>query len=111
MGRAVLEELLRLGAGPVRAAVRRPPGRALPSGTHLWPDPVDVADARALAAFCAECRVVVNATGPVRAVGHRVASAALACGADLVDVNDTDELPEPAPYARLLRWRTAVIGA
>ncbi|ANS63557.1 Saccharopine dehydrogenase [Streptomyces lincolnensis] len=111
VGRAVLEELLRLGVGPVRAAVRRPPGQALPSGAHLWPDPVDVADARALAAFCAECRVVVNATGPVRTVGHRVASAALASGADLVDVNDTAELPEPAPYARLLRWRTAVIGA
>ncbi|CAM5709886.1 saccharopine dehydrogenase NADP-binding domain-containing protein [Streptomyces afghaniensis] len=111
VGRVVLEELLRLGVGPVRAAVRRPPGRALPSGAHLWPDPVEVADARALAAFCAECRVVVNATGPVRAVGHRVASAALASGADLVDVNDTAELPEPVPYARLLRWRTAVIGA
>ncbi|QOV33342.1 saccharopine dehydrogenase NADP-binding domain-containing protein [Streptomyces ferrugineus] len=111
VGRAVVEELLRLGVGPVRAAVRRPPGRALPSGAELWPDPVDVTDARALAAFCADCRVVVNATGPVRAVGHRVARAALAAGSDLVDVNDTAELPEPPPYERLLRWRTVVIGA
>ncbi|MBX9396597.1 saccharopine dehydrogenase NADP-binding domain-containing protein [Streptomyces sp. TRM72054] len=111
VGRAVLDELLRLGVGPVRAAVRHRPGRPLPAEVGLWPDPVDVTDARALAAFCAECRVVVNATGPVRAVGHRVAEAALAAGADLVDVNDTAELPEPPPYSRLLRWRTAVIGA
>ncbi|MGW2383426.1 saccharopine dehydrogenase NADP-binding domain-containing protein [Streptomyces sp. NPDC001658] len=111
VGRAVLEELLRLGVGPVRAAVRRPPGRALPPGAGLWPDPVDVTDTHALAAFCAECRVVVNATGPVRAVGHRVVAAALSAGADAVDVNDTAELSEPPPYARLLRWRTAVIGA
>ncbi|GHG98890.1 saccharopine dehydrogenase NADP-binding domain-containing protein [Streptomyces lanatus] len=111
VGRAVLEELLRLGVGPVRAAVRRPHRRALPAGVELWSEPVDVTDARALAAFCAECQVVVNATGPVRAVGHRVAEAALASGADLVDVNDTAELPEPPSYARLLRWRTVVIGA
>ncbi|QNP74801.1 saccharopine dehydrogenase NADP-binding domain-containing protein [Streptomyces roseirectus] len=111
VGRAVLDELLRLGVGPVRAGVRRPPQRALPAGVELWPDPVEVGDARALGAFCAECRVVVNATGPVRATGHLVASAALAAGADVVDVNDTDELAEPAPYERLLRWRTAVIGA
>ncbi|MEX3106581.1 saccharopine dehydrogenase NADP-binding domain-containing protein [Streptomyces sp. ST1015] len=111
VGRTVLAELLRLGVGPVRAAVRRPPGRPLPAGVEVWPDPVDVADARALAAFCAGCRVVVNATGPVRAVGHQVAEAALAAGADLADVNDTTELPGPPPYERLLRWRTAVIGA
>jgi hypothetical protein len=111
VGRAVLEELLRLGVGPLRAAVRRPPEGPLPTAVRLWPDPVDVTDARALAAFCAECRVVVNTAGPVRAVGHRVAAAALAAGADHIDVNDTTELPEPPPYARLLRWRTAVIGA
>jgi hypothetical protein len=111
VGRAVLNELLRLGVGPVRAAVRRPPDRPLPAGARLWSEPVDVTDAPALAAFCAECRVVVNAAGPVRAVGHRVAAAALAAGADLVDVNDTAELPGPPPYARLLRWRTTVIGA
>ena len=112
VGRAVVDELLRLGVGPVRAAVRRRPGLPpLPAGAGLWPDPVDVTDGRALAAFCAECRVVVNATGPVRAVGHRVTAAALAAGADLVDVNDTAELSEPPPYERLLRWRTAVIGA
>ncbi|GAB2971356.1 saccharopine dehydrogenase NADP-binding domain-containing protein [Streptomyces pseudoechinosporeus] len=111
VGRAVLDELLRLGVGPLRAAVRHPPDRPLPAAVRLWPDPVDVTDARALAAFCAECRVVVNTTGPVRAVGHRVAAAALAAGADCIDVNDTTELPEPPPYARLLRWRTMVIGA
>lgn len=111
VGRAVLEELLRLGVGPIRAGVRRPPQRPLPAAVELWPDPVEVDDAQALAAFCAECRVVVNATGPVRATGHLVAAAALAAGADLVDVNDTAELTEPPPYDRLLRWRTAVIGA
>ncbi len=111
VGRAVLDELLRLGVGPVRAAVRRRPGLPLPVEAGLWPDPVDVTDERALAAFCAECRVVVNATGPVRAVGHRVAAAALTAGADLVDVNDTAELSGSPPCERLLRWRTAVIGA
>ncbi|MCF1592144.1 NAD(P)H-binding protein [Streptomyces muensis] len=111
VGRAVLEELLRLGVGPVRAGVRRPPQRPLPAAVELWPDRVEVGDAQALAAFCAECRVVVNATGPVRATGHLVAAAALAAGADLVDVNDTAELDEAPPYDRLLRWRTAVIGA
>lgn len=110
VGRAVLDELLRLGVGPVRAAVRRRPGLPLPVEAGLWPDPVDVTDERALAAFCAECRVVVNATGPVRAVGHRVAAAALTAGADLVDVNDTAELSGSPPCERLLRWRTAVIG-
>ena len=46
MGRAVLDELLRLGVGPVRAAVRRRPGLPLPVEAGLWPDPVDVTDER-----------------------------------------------------------------
>ncbi|MCP3424661.1 saccharopine dehydrogenase NADP-binding domain-containing protein [Rothia sp. AR01] len=48
--------------------------------------PTDLADDASLAAFCAGCDVVLCCAGPSYAVGDRVARAALAAGADVVDV-------------------------
>ncbi|MFI7445169.1 saccharopine dehydrogenase NADP-binding domain-containing protein [Nonomuraea indica] len=63
---------------------------------------VDVEDARALAAFCGGCRVVVNCAGPSARVLDTVARAALAAGAAYVDVagDQIDRAPLRAVAAR-----------
>jgi len=87
VGRAVVQELLRLGVHSLRLGSRRP---ALKGGasTEWWPEPVDVLDEAAVLRFCAGCDVVVQCTGPVHEVGARVCDAAARLGVDVVDVND-----------------------
>lgn len=55
---------------------------------------VDHADPESLAAFCAGLRIVVNCAGPSYEVKDRVATAALAAGADYVDLGGDDPAHE-----------------
>ncbi|HEX5494386.1 MAG TPA: saccharopine dehydrogenase NADP-binding domain-containing protein [Mycobacteriales bacterium] len=55
-------------------------------GPGAEPVGVDVCHRTELVEFCRGCQVVLNCTGPSYLVGDRVARAALAAGADYVDV-------------------------
>jgi hypothetical protein len=54
--------------------------------------PVDLSEPASLAAFCADCTIVVNCAGPARDVGATVARAALDAGAAYVDAAGDDTL-------------------
>lgn len=89
VGRSAVRVLRDSGIGPLRLG-----GRHVDFARTLLeesPDdgdearPIDVYDPEQLAAFCADCRVVVNCAGPSFQILERVAVAALAAGADYVD--------------------------
>ncbi len=56
--------------------------------------PLDLWDEHSLAAFCAGCTLVINCAGPSYRILDRVARAALAAGADYLDVGGDDPLHE-----------------
>ncbi|GAA3983110.1 NAD-dependent dehydratase [Thermobifida alba] len=99
----------RLRLGGRRAAPLRALAAELGAGAEARP--VDLDDAAALADFCSGCAVVVNCAGPSYRIVDRVARAALAAGADYVDV--TGDAPVHARLSRdgLAGRRTAVLSA
>jgi hypothetical protein len=78
-------------------------GRAEVRELDLW-------DARSLAAFCSGCELVINCAGPSYKVLDRVALAALASGADYLDVGGDDPLHHVLP-AQLPTGRRVVLSA
>ncbi|AZC19149.1 saccharopine dehydrogenase NADP-binding domain-containing protein [Pseudomonas sp. CMR5c] len=56
--------------------------------------PLDLWDESSLAAFCSGCGLVINCAGPSYRILDRVARAALAAGADYLDVGGDDPLYE-----------------
>jgi hypothetical protein len=78
-------------------------GRAEVRELDLW-------DARSLAAFCSGCELVINCAGPSYKVLDRVALAALASGADYLDVGGDDPLHHVLP-AQLPPGRRVVLSA
>ncbi|WP_330456384.1 saccharopine dehydrogenase NADP-binding domain-containing protein [Streptomyces sp. NBC_00820] len=109
VGAAAVRALSALGVETFRLGARRPGAVAevahrLPHGAaETWA--VDLDDPDRLAEFCAGCRVVLNCAGPSYQVRGRVARAALAVGADYVDVAGD----EPA-HAELSTIDVAVLG-
>lgn len=71
---------------------------------------VDLWDAQSLEAFCSGCDLVINCTGPSYKVLDRVALAALASGADYIDVGGDDLLHHLLP-AQLPPGRRVVLSA
>lgn len=108
VGRAAADALR--GAGvPLRLGCRRPP--APPPGECRDTVAVDLNDPRALAAFCAGSRIVVNCAGPSSLVRGLVGRAALEAGADYVDVSG-DAAAHTELFAALpAPGRTAVLSA
>ncbi|WP_219602064.1 saccharopine dehydrogenase NADP-binding domain-containing protein, partial [Nonomuraea indica] len=90
------------GVGPVETVPDVGPVETVPGVVPVEAVRVDVEDARALAAFCGGCRVVVNCAGPSARVLDTVARAALAAGAAYVDVagDQIDRAPLRAVAAR-----------
>ncbi|AIR96955.1 saccharopine dehydrogenase NADP-binding domain-containing protein [Streptomyces glaucescens] len=66
---------------------------------------VDVEDGASLAGFARGCRTVLNCSGPAYLLLGRARTAALAAGADYVDVMDDGGTPAPVP------GRTVVLSA
>lgn len=95
-------ESLRLGAR--RTAALAAPDAGLP-GPRTEVTAVDLDRPDRLAEFCAGCAVVLNCAGPSYRVRGRVARAAVAAGADYVDVAGDD----PA-YADLSGPHLAALG-
>ncbi|MGP0051433.1 MAG: saccharopine dehydrogenase NADP-binding domain-containing protein [Solirubrobacteraceae bacterium] len=96
VGAAAVAQLDAWGAGPLRLG-----GRDSRRLQRLVDDlalagaeavGVDLYAGDELARFCAGCRIVVNCAGPSHAVGDRVATAALAAGADYVDPGGDEPL-------------------
>ncbi|MEV3963357.1 saccharopine dehydrogenase NADP-binding domain-containing protein [Nocardia sp. NPDC050193] len=88
VGRAALRMLTRLGIDDLRAGSRRVES----AGPHdLSPGAdrrrVDADDPDSLARFCAGSRLVLNCAGPSYLLADRAARAALAAGADYIDVS------------------------
>jgi Saccharopine dehydrogenase NADP binding domain len=109
VGTAAVDWLRRLELGPLRLGARRPQALA---GRGEQVVAADATDAASLAAFCQGTRVVLNCAGPSYRLLDRVAEAAMAAGADYVD------LAGDGPAHRLLasrdvagRGRTAVLSA
>lgn len=81
---------LRLGGRDARQAEQlnqQLQGRAQVRAVDLW-------DEQSLAAFCDGCQLVINCAGPSYRILDRVAQAALAAGADYLDVGGDDPLHE-----------------
>lgn len=55
---------------------------------------LDLWDEQSLASFCADCTLVINCAGPSYRILDRVAQAALAAGADYLDVGGDDPVHE-----------------
>ncbi|MDI3419576.1 saccharopine dehydrogenase NADP-binding domain-containing protein [Streptomyces luteolus] len=87
VGRAAVRTLRELGVRSLRLGARRPPGVTADGVESVA---VDLDDEDGLAAFCRDCRTVLNCAGPSYLVRGRVAIAALAAGADYVDVAGDD---------------------
>ncbi|MGW9350731.1 saccharopine dehydrogenase NADP-binding domain-containing protein [Nocardiopsis flavescens] len=105
--RALGHARLRLGGrrpGPLDALARElgPGAEAVPADVH---------DPASLARFCAGCAVVLNCAGPSYALVDRVALAALAAGADYVDVTGDEPVVAALTGSPLLEGRTAVVSA
>ncbi|UCM87042.1 NAD(P)H-binding protein [Streptomyces marincola] len=95
VGRHAVAALARAGAGPLRLGARRPGAiRVDPAWRDATAVAADAGDADSLAAFAAGCRVVLNCAGPSYALKDTVARAALAAGADYVDVLGDDPARE-----------------
>ena len=95
VGRHTAAALAEAGAGPLRLGARRP--AAIRSGP--WPEGsesvgVDALDPASLARFSAGCALVVNCAGPSYLLKDTVVRAALAAGADVVDVLGDDPVHE-----------------
>lgn len=89
VGRHAAHALRSLGHGRLVLGARRTgPLTALADalGGPVEAVPVDVDSAESLEAFCHRCDVVLNCAGPSYRILDRVAVAALAAGADYVDV-------------------------
>lgn len=116
VGRAAAAALVGLGVERLRLGGRRIDAAAavaagLPAGT-AQAVAVDLADAESLTAFCAGCVTVLNCAGPSYEVRGRVALAALAAGADYVDVAGDDPAHEQLRGAGLAALgRSAVLSA
>lgn len=116
VGRAAAGALVDLGVERLRLGGRRidavaAVADALPT-TTAQALAVDLADAESLAAFCAGCTIVLNCAGPSYEVRGRVALAALAAGADYVDVAGDDPAHEQLRGMDLVALgRSAVLSA
>ncbi len=89
VGRHAADALRSLGRGRLVLGARRTePLTALAAelGGPVEAIPVDVDSPKSLEAFCHRCDVVLNCAGPSYRILDRVAVAALATGADYVDV-------------------------
>ncbi|NJQ05529.1 NAD(P)H-binding protein [Streptomyces lonarensis] len=92
--------------GPLRLGARRTEALRNHARTDDEVRAVDATDPGSLAAFCAGCSVVLNCAGPSYALKETVALAALAAGADYVDVLGDDPVHEaltatgPVPAGR-----------
>jgi saccharopine dehydrogenase-like NADP-dependent oxidoreductase len=112
VGRTAAERIAAWRLGPLRIGARdldrtRALAAELPGPAEAVS--VDLGDPDTLAAFCAGCRIVVNCAGPSYHVLDTVARAALAAGADYVDIGGelaaTDALGQAPP------GRTAIFSA
>jgi Saccharopine dehydrogenase NADP binding domain len=104
VGRAAVRQLLDWGIAPIRLGGRTP--RPVAGVDSV---PLDVTDPDQLAAFCAACDTVVNCAGPAGVLGERVARAAIAAGAALVDASGDDTLP--ARLSALAPRRPVLVSA
>ncbi|MGK8522549.1 saccharopine dehydrogenase NADP-binding domain-containing protein [Nocardia asteroides] len=111
VGRAAVRMLTRLGIGELRLGARDlSRAQAFPPGAESRR--VDAGDPESLRAFCAGARLVLNCAGPSYLLLDRVARAALAAGAEYVDVSGdgpTHRLLAGSPL--LDGGRTAVLSA
>lgn len=114
VGRAAIQHLAAWLIGPLRLGARRP-STVDPAVAGVAADGrvahVDIADAASLAGFCASAGVVVNCAGPSRAIGDRVARAALSAGADYVDAAGGDRLGKLVAQLTRGTSRCAVVSA
>ncbi|RCG28576.1 NAD-dependent epimerase/dehydratase family protein [Sphaerisporangium album] len=98
VGRAAVRELLDLGHTTLRLGGRRAGALTRVRDEDLTGRgevaPTDIGDAASLAAFAGGCDVVLNCAGPTYRLRATVASAALAAGADCVDVAGDDPAAE-----------------
>ncbi|RMI28209.1 hypothetical protein EBN03_31350 [Nocardia stercoris] len=110
VGRAAVEMLAELGGVRLRLGGRNPELLAATAG-ELGAEVrhVDIDDPPALAEFCRGARVVLNCAGPSYLFKERVALAAVAVGADYVDVSGDD--PAYAALAGLDLGTAAVLSA
>jgi len=117
VGRAAVRELRDLGHTGQRLGGRRPDALAAVSDEYLAGDgdvaATDVSSASDLAAFADGCSVILNCVGPTYRLRATVASAALAAGADCVDVAGDDPAAEDLlrSGAAALSERTVVLSA
>ncbi|MFI2507565.1 saccharopine dehydrogenase NADP-binding domain-containing protein [Streptomyces sp. NPDC018972] len=113
VGHHAAAALARAGDGPLRLGARRPEAiRVETDRADVETRAVDALDAASLAEFCTGCRVVVNCAGPSYALKDTVARAALAAGADYVDVLGDDPVHEALTATGAVpAGRTAVLSA
>jgi hypothetical protein len=115
VGRATARLLSARGRGELRIGGRHPElarrfvDREL--GGRAEVAAVDAEDGAGLAAFCADCRLVVNCAGPSYRVLDRVAGAAFAAGADYVDPGGDEPLYRRLADLGEASGRTAVLSA
>jgi hypothetical protein len=110
VGRFAVESLHASGFRALRLGARRVD--ALPTGPDVDAVQVDARNRDDVAAFCAGLRVLVNCAGPSYELKDSVAAAALAAGADYVDVGGDDPAHEALAAAGTVRdGRTAVLSA
>ncbi|MDE3722953.1 saccharopine dehydrogenase NADP-binding domain-containing protein [Nocardiopsis sp. N85] len=101
-----------LGHSRLRLGGRRPdPLAALAEELGARARVVDADSPDSLAAFCAGCDVVLNCAGPSYALVDRVAVAALAAGADYVDVTGDEPVRAALTGTPALEGRVAVVSA
>ncbi|MBU6535671.1 saccharopine dehydrogenase NADP-binding domain-containing protein [Streptomyces mayonensis] len=110
VGHHAAAALARAGAGPLRLGARRPEAiRVRADGADVETRAVDALDAASLAGFSAGCRVVLNCAGPSYELKDTVAGAALAAGADYVDVLGDDPVHEALTAAGAVPAGRAVV--
>ncbi|MFB4193645.1 saccharopine dehydrogenase NADP-binding domain-containing protein [Streptomyces carpaticus] len=113
VGRHAVAALARAGVGPLLLGGRRPEAVSTEeAGPGARVMAVDATDPAALARFCAGSRLVLNCAGPSYLFKETVARAALAAGADYVDVLGDDPVAEALAAAGApAAGRTAVLSA
>ncbi|MDT0269017.1 saccharopine dehydrogenase NADP-binding domain-containing protein [Streptomyces sp. DSM 44915] len=113
VGRHAVAALATAGVGPLRLGARDPRAIAVdPAWREVETTAVDATRPEALAAFCRGARLVLNCAGPSYLLGDRVARAALAAGADHVDVLGDDPVAEALRAAgQPATDRTVVLSA
>lgn len=114
VGRHTAAALAASGVGPLRLGARRPEAITAegpwPTGSETVA--VDALDPGSLSRFCAGCRIVVNCAGPSYIIKDTVARAALAAGADTVDVLGDDPAYEALAASGVVGPdRTVVLSA